>query len=441
MKHRASVLIVDDEALMRIPLSDSLTAEGYEVYQAASGEDALRALATRSFDIAVIDLRLPGIDGLELIKKMRADACGADTIVMTAYGTVASAVEAMKLGARDFLTKPFETEALLELVDRYVRVRCVHSRQQEPPEPTESSFGMVGRSTAMRRVFSMIDAVATTTGNILIIGETGTGKELIANAIHARSGRQGALVKVNCAAIPETLVESELFGHERGAYTGADRRRVGRFELATGGSLFLDEVDEMPLRPQAKVLRVIQEGEIERLGGTATIRVDTRLIAATKTDLLARVEQGAFREDLFYRLNVLPIKVPPLRERGDDVALLAEHFLHLISTEYGRQAQSFSRAAMAWIKSYPFPGNVRELRNLVARAVTFCPGDRVELEHLDAGSSQAAPGGKLSDARRDAEDRRIDKALEATGGSKAQAAQLLGISRKTLWEKLSRRSK
>ncbi len=441
MSGRPKVLLVDDEPLMRIPLEDRLRSTGYDVLAVATGEEALAAMHDGRFDVVVVDLKLPGIDGLEVLRGMKRGGCDADAIVITAYGTIGAAVEAMKLGARDFLTKPFETAALLSTIDRYLQVRAA-SRESAPShdEPSQQTHGMVGRSAAMQRVFRLIDAVARTNATIIIQGETGTGKELVANAIHARSQRRDQpLIKVNCAAMPEALVESELFGAERGAFTGADRRRKGRFELAHGGTLFLDEIDEMPLLPQAKVLRAIQEGEFERLGGAETIRVDVRLIAATKVDLRKKVEAGGFREDLFYRLNVLPIEVPPLRAREDDVIALAEHFLATLCAEFGRAPKPLAPSTVAWLRAHSFPGNVRELKNLIARAVTLCDGDSVRVEHL--GGSQPGPGssGDLAAARRAAEDRRIEQALEAAGGNKTLAAQMLGISRKTLWEKLTRK--
>lgn len=433
------VLLVDDEPLMRIPLSDRLRSAGYDVTAASTGEEALEALLSTTFDVAVIDLKLPGIDGLEVLRRIRERGWDTDAVVITAHGTIGAAVEAMKLGARDFLTKPFKSASLVQLVDRYVRVR---QARLQPSCESASTHGMVGRSPQIQRVFRLIEAVAGTPATIIIQGETGTGKELVAHAIHANSSRRNQpMIRVNCAAVPETLVESELFGVERGAFTGADRTRKGRFELADKGTLFLDEVDEMPLLPQAKVLRAIQEGEFERLGGTETVRVDVRLIAATKTDLRQKVDAGKFREDLYYRLNVLPIMVPPLRERTGDVLELAQHFAFTMASEQGRPVPRFSPATTAWLQGHAFPGNVRELKNLTTRAVALCKGDTIELEHLGIDTAAAPAGGPLALARRDFEDRRIQEALDASGGNKSQAAQKLGISRKTLWEKLNRKSR
>jgi len=445
MSYRARILIVDDEPLMRVPLADRLEMAGYEVTAVATGEEALAAVATALFDVAIIDLRLPGMDGLEVIRRMRAMNCQADSVVMTAHGTIQTAVEAMKLGARDFLTKPFATEQLLDMVQRYVRVRTATVPESASgPRTTDSYFGMIGQSPAMLEVFRLIEAVADTDATIIIRGETGTGKELVAGALQQRSSRRDKpFVKVNCAAIPETLFEAELFGFERGAFTGADRKKKGRFELAADGTLLLDEMDEMPLVPQAKVLRAIQEHELERLGGIETVKLKMRLLATTKVDLRERVAQGRFREDLFYRLNVLPITLPPLRERGDDVLLLGEHFLLQAAQETRRPARRLSLHARALLRNHSWPGNVRELRNALSRAVMLCADEIVEPVHLGIEPVQppSPPPPSLAEAVGEAESRRIQEALTATGGHKGKAAELLGISRKTLWEKLNRKTR
>jgi DNA-binding NtrC family response regulator len=445
----ARVLIVDDEPLMRVPLTDSLRERGYEVVAATQGEEALERLAAESFDVAVIDLRLPGADGLDVLRGIQRLGKPVDAVIITAFGTIDAAIEAMKLGARDFLQKPFETATLLKLVDRYVRVRRAAADEVHASRLADGGgcCGLVGASRPMLEVFGFIAAAADTDATILIQGETGTGKELVAVAVHEQSDRRrGPLVKVNCAAIPEPLFESELFGHERGAFTGADRRRPGRFELAAGGTLFLDEVEETPLAAQVKLLRAIQEREIERLGGVETLAVDVRLVAATKLNLRQAVAEGRFREDLFYRLNVLPVTLPPLRHRPGDVPLLAACFLRQIALEMRRPARRFSPAATDLLTRYPYPGNVRELRNLVARAVALCPSDVIEPVHLGPElhpASPAAPAAppRLVDVVRDAEERRIDEALAQADGRKARAAEILGISRKTLWDKLRRRDR
>lgn len=453
MPKLARILLVDDEPLMRIPLADRLRSEGYEVEAVASGEDAVARFERADFDVAIVDLRLPGIDGVEVLRRLRclesaADAGGGrprggstDVVLITAHGTIETAVEAMKVGARDYLVKPFETGALLAMVRRYVDARRVTSEDKgsgEMPLP-----GMIGASPPMERLFRLVRAAAESPATVVVQGETGTGKELVARAVHGLSARaRGPFVPINCASIPETLFESELFGAERGAFTGADRRRKGRFELASGGTLFLDEVDEMPLAPQAKLLRAIQERVVERLGGLEPIPVDVRIVAATKVDLRGRVAEHRFREDLFHRLNVLPLQIPPLRDRGDDVLSLAAHFLRVHSAEGRRPARGFSDPASAWLRAQAFPGNVRELSNLVARAVALCASETIEPWHFAAELESADPrsgtpqGASLADTVRESELRRIHEALAQTGGHKARAAKLLGISRKTLWEKL-----
>ena len=442
------ILIVDDEPLMRIPLTHRLKLEGYAVTAVGTGEDAVSVLSAEDFEVAVIDLRLPGIDGLEVLRRIRELGCPLDSIVITAHGTIETAVEAMKLGARDFLTKPFATEQLLEMVRRYVRGRQAGIHEPGEAEGGQAQIGgIVGRSAPMREVFRLIEIAADSNATIIVRGETGTGKELVAAAIHSLSRRRDRpFVKVNCASIPEPLFESEVFGVERGAFTGADRRRLGRFEVASGGTLLLDEVDEMPLGPQAKVLRVVQEREVDRLGGVQSVKLDVRLLATTKVDLLTRVAEGRFREDLYYRLNVFPIVLPALRERGDDVALLATHFLHQLARENHRPALSLSPAAVESVRAHGWPGNVRELRNAMERAVMLCTTDLVEPRHLPfdapAPSTPAcASPVSLATTVVEAENRRILEALTATGGHKGKAAELLGISRKTLWEKLNRRGR
>jgi DNA-binding NtrC family response regulator len=436
-------LLVEDEPLMRVPLSDRLRKSGYLVEAVATGEEGVARLEKSDFDVAIVDLKLPGIDGLEVLRQLKRLGRTADVVVITAFGTIDTAVAAMKLGARDFLTKPFEASALLEVIDRYVQMRRAaveEGHELSEQKIAESFHGLVGASPAMRKLFRLISAAAQGRATIIVQGETGTGKELVARAIHAISARrEGPFVALNCASIPETLFESELFGVERGAFTGADKRRKGRFELAAGGTLFLDEIDEMPLPPQAKLLRALQERVIERLGGVEQVQLDVRIVAATKVDLRERVASQRFREDLFHRLNVLPVVLPPLRDRGDDVTALAEHFLRRHATEAGRSSPRFSPGAHAWLRAQRFTGNVRELSNVVARAVTLCGGELVEPWHLAAeldAPPPSAPGPSLAESKRESELRRIHEALAQTGGQKAKAAELLGISRKTLWEKL-----
>jgi len=440
MPEPARVLIVDDEPLMRIPLADRLRSEGYTVDAVGTGEEAVERFERADYDVAIVDLRLPGIDGVEVLTRVRRLGRTADVVLITAYGTIETAVAAMKIGARDYLIKPFETSALLEVIRRYVDVRRA-SADDAPVSGERGLHGMIGASPPMAKLFRLVKAAAEARATIIVQGETGTGKELVARAVHGLSARaSGPFVAINCASIPETLFESELFGAERGAFTGADRRRKGRFELASGGTLFLDEIDEMPLAPQAKLLRAIQERIIERLGGLEPIAVDVRIVAATKVDLRGRVAEHRFREDLFHRLNVLPIQLPPLRERANDVTLLANHFLELHAAEAGKPARAFSEQASTWLRAQAFPGNVRELSNLVARAVALCGSDTIEPWHfaaeLEPAERTSARGSSLAETVRETELRRIQEALAQTGGHKGRAAELLGISRKTLWEKL-----
>lgn len=441
MTSRPSVLLVDDEPLIRIALADSLEESGLEVAAAASGREGMALLERGHFDVAVLDLRLPDMSGIDLLRALTRRGATTDVVMITAHGDIPAAVEAMKLGARDFLTKPFETAALLETIRGYLRVRQAKSGGLTLAMPEPVCCGMVGESPPMLEVFRLIRAVADGTSTILITGETGTGKELVANAIHSAGARaKGPLVKLNCASIPEALFESELYGTERGAFTGADRQRKGHFELASHGTLFLDEVDEIPMPLQAKLLRSIQEKEVLRLGASTPVRVDVRVVAASKVDLLGRVASGRFREDLYYRLAVLPIDVPPLRERGEDVQLLADHFLWRETAAAGKPVKTLSGAARNALKGHDWPGNVRELANVVSRAVAMGSGDVIEPEHLGLRPSIEASGSStLSASVQAEEDRRIDAALARTHGRKAEAAELLGISRKTLWEKLKRR--
>jgi DNA-binding NtrC family response regulator len=443
MTEAPSVLLVDDEPLIRVAIGDSLSEVGLDVVAVATGAEALAAIGTRQFDVSVLDLKLPDISGIDVLRRLRELEHSTDVIMITAHGSVPAAVEAMKLGARDFLEKPFETAHLMEVIRRYLRLRAALGDEHTSLPPVPVCCGMIGQSPVMLELYRVVRAVADGTATILVCGETGTGKELVSNAIHANSPRsEGPLVKINCASIPESLFESELYGSERGAFTGADKRRKGRFELADGGTLFLDEVDEMPLRVQAKLLRSIQEKEIDRLGAAGPVRVDVRLIAATKVDLLERVRAGNFREDLYYRLNVLPVRLPPLRDRGDDVQLLADHFLWRETFEAKRRTKRLTAGARSALGRYAWPGNVRELANVMARVVALAPGAEIDSEQLGLGVDPPRPGVEpLSRSLQEEEDRRIDEALARTAGRKAEAAELLGISRKTLWEKLKRRGK
>ncbi len=442
---RNHLLIVDDEAGHRQMLRAYLEDEGFRVSEAADGFRALAALRDRSFDLLLLDLKMPGMDGLEVLRQAKAHAPATPVVMMTAYGTIESAVEALQSGARDYVAKPLDMEELTLKIRRALQGQ---GRERPSPAPRmEGSFDfsrLIGSGPRMREVFETLALVAPTEATVLILGESGTGKELVADAVHRNSPRgKGPLVKLNCAALPENLLESELFGHERGAFTGALSRKEGRFQQADKGTLFLDEIGDMSLATQAKMLRVLQEREFEPVGGTRTVRVDVRVIAATNQDLTAGVQAGRFREDLFYRLNVISVTLPPLRERPEDISLLAEHFLKLYAEKNRRRLRGFEPAALDALQSYGWPGNIRELENAVERAVIMCRGDQVGLADLplalrELGRETPLPQVdiKAGVSLREMERQLILKTLEETGGNKSRAARLLGITRRTLLNKL-----
>jgi two-component system response regulator FlrC len=430
------VLVVDDERSLRTLLTRILRDEGYEVGEAASAEAALEELERRAAHLVVTDLRLPGLDGIELLRRVRKSSPETLVIVITAFGTVASAVEAMKLGAVDYLTKPLANPDELRVV---VREALARRRLADDAAALRPALGglPLARDPAMQQVLELVTAVAPGEATVLITGESGTGKEVIARAVHALSPRASRpLVAVNCAALSETLLDSELFGHERGAFTGAHERRRGRFELADGSTLFLDEVGEMSPTLQAKLLRVLQEREFTRVGGSTLIRVDVRVIAATNRDLEQAMRQGRFREDLYYRIAVFPIPIPPLRARRGDILPLAGLFLEQAARRAGKTLGRFSPEAERALVAYAWPGNVRELMNVVERAVILERGDQVQLAHLAIqGTTTASPPPErlnLRELERDA----ILRALELTGGNRREAAELLGIGLRTLQYRL-----
>src|SRR5678815_13773 len=357
-----AILLVDDEPLIRLSMVDALEAVGYDVRAAASGTEGLEVLRQKAFDLIITDLRLPGVDGLTVLKATKDKSPETEVVMITAHGSVESAVGAMKLGAFDYITKPFQMDELLLIVERVGRVIALRRENRDLKETLESKFcfnGILGSNSQMRGVLDKIKTVAGTDSTILILGESGTGKELVANAIHQNSARsQHPLIKVSCAALPETLLEAELFGHEKGAFTGALRQRRGRFELAHRGTLFLDEIGEISPVVQVKLLRVLQERKFERVGGNETIDVDVRLVCATQKDLRKEVSMGRFREDLFYRLNVVPITLPPLRERREDVMMIAEHMLRTRCERMNKPLKGFSQSAQELLLRYSFPGNV-----------------------------------------------------------------------------------
>ncbi|MBI5746506.1 MAG: sigma-54-dependent Fis family transcriptional regulator [Nitrospirae bacterium] len=444
------ILIIDDEPLMRISISDALKSEGYNTLSAASGSDGLKAVKDNSYDVVITDLKLPEVDGLQILKACRQFSPGTKVLMITAYASVETAVEAMKQGAYDYITKPFSMDELILTVRRLIEIKDIEDENVYLKEKIEEKYdfsGIIGRSEKMQDVFEKIKIIAPTDTTVLINGESGTGKELVANAIHYNSPRKDeAFIKVSCAALPETLLEAELFGHEKGAFTGALKQKKGRFELAHKGTLFLDEIGEITQAVQVKLLRVLQEQEFERLGGTSTISIDVRIICATQRDLKKEVQKGTFREDLYYRLNVVPVPLPPLRERKEDVLLLAEHFLNIYSRQMNRQGKNLSLDAREFLLKYDFPGNVRELENAIKRALTLCRDKEIQPWDLPEDICNICREGiKIGDKINYSEPlttvlplfekQYISQVLKETKGNKTLASKMLGISRKTLWEK------
>jgi len=439
---RYRVLLVEDEPILRLTLANDLTEEGYEVTVASDGAEGAEQLAARRFDAVLLDLKLPKQDGVSLLKQYKTATPQGIAVMMTAFGTIQSAVAAMKAGAADYLMKPFPAEELLVLLRGLLAARAAPSTAVGPG--TGQLFGdLLYASTIMGRICDLIATVAKSDATVLIQGETGTGKELVARALHEHSHRQShPLIKVACAAIPETLLETELFGHEKGAFTGAIRERRGRFELAHGGSLFLDEVADLGTAVQAKLLRVIQEKEFERVGGTQTLKTDVRLISATRKRLEDEVLAGRMREDLFYRLKVITIRLPPLRDRKEDILPLAEHFLEKYRRPLGKEIRALSPDACRHLLRHPWPGNVRELEATIQRAVTLAKDRVLTLEDVavEEPGATSLPAGmstySLNEAIRDTERRYLQEVLESVGGQRMRAAEILGISRKTLWKKM-----
>jgi DNA-binding NtrC family response regulator len=444
---RGKVLVVDDELNIRTALAKLLAQAGHVTLTAENGEQALGLLEDEPADLVITDLKMVGGDGLDVLRAVKQRWPESEVILLTAYGTIDSAVEAMKLGAYDYLTKPVDPERLVHLVGKALEHKALRDevRQLRERAAVQEAFEhIVGRSLRMREVYEQVRQVAPTTATVLLSGESGTGKELVARAIHNRSDRkEGPFVALNCGALPETLLESELFGYERGAFTGALATRAGRIEQADGGTLFLDEVGEMSPKTQVDFLRVVQERELRRLGGSRPIPVDVRFIAATNRDLEAAVRAGAFREDLYYRLAVVPIALPPLRERIEDLPLLAAAFLREFCARYGRGEKSFSPAALQVLREYSWPGNVRELRNLVERLVVTVRERTIRPVHLPSTvltgerpeRSVTVP---LGTPLHVVEEQLIRRTLEAVTSNRERAAKILGISPRTLHYKLRR---
>ena len=458
------ILVVDDEANLRKVLAAQLGRDGYEVHTAVDGEAALAFLREHHVDLVITDLRMPKLGGMDLLRSALREQPDLPVIILTAHGTVDTAVEALKTGAFDYISKPFDKDEVRLIVDKALKTRALArqdaTRQLPPSGPVSSGraegprFGIIGESTAIAELYAVIDKVADTPSTVLVTGESGTGKELVARALHEESSRASRpFIKVNCAAIPTTLMESELFGHEKGAFTGAVSSKPGRFELADGGTLFLDEIAEIPPEMQVKLLRVLQESEFERVGGVRTIRVDVRLVAATNRDLKAEIDKGTFREDLFYRLNVVPVALAPLRDRRDDIPGLLDFFVGRFNERLGKRIVGIEPDALEALTRHDWPGNIRELENIVERAVLFADGDRLCLVDLppevtrDVSPGAPAPTAdvplgdeglkqQVKAATSRLERQLITRALDQTGGNVTHAARLLKISRKGLQLKM-----
>ena len=439
----ARILLAEDDEIMRITLQDRLERHKWHVDAVPNGKDAVERLETENYHLVISDIRMPGLDGWQLLKFVQKNAPHTDIIIMTAFGSVDDAIEAVKNGASDYILKPFNMDDLIIRVSRILEMQTIKARCSSLEESCrEMHPDLIGSSKAMEQIHALVKQVAPSDATVLILGETGTGKELVASSIHKNGSRPDKpFVRINCAAIPEGLMESELFGHEKGAFTGAHARKPGKFELADGGTMLLDEIGELPLPLQAKLLRVLQENTYERVGGTGTIKVDVRIICATSKDLAKAVENGGFRQDLYYRLNVIPIHMPPLRERKDDIPTLSIHFLREFSAKRGI-AMEISPEAMQCLINYSYPGNVRELKNIIERASVLAPEPVIQSDDLPAdlleanGHQETGDSFSLSDAVAKTEKQLLLKALVHTSGKRAEAAELLGISRKNLWEKM-----
>jgi len=438
------ILVADDEKMKRITLAQDLVAQGHEVATADDGAEALQQILSQRFDVVVTDLKMPRVDGIELLKRIKEDPlANTAVIIMTAYGSIPLAVEAGKLGAYDFLTKPFRNEDILPILAQIEAAR--HAAAPPPPETLAATVGkidqtVIGQSSAMRGVRRMIEICTRSDANVLLHGETGTGKDLTASAIHRNSPRRASpFVKVGCTLFPSQLIESELYGHERGSFTGADQRRPGRFELAEGGTLYLDDVDDIPMEHQAKLLRAIEEKVFERVGGTTPIRANVRIVASTKRNLLAKVDEGTFRQDLYYRLDVLRVNIPPLRDRREDLPLLAEHLLKRLSPD---QPGQLDASALEVLQQHDWPGNIRELLHVLQRAYLVGSGaitGRLLLAEIDGlAQRRPTPHGSFQTAIERTERELLQNALAAAGGNKNAAAAALGMKPSTFRDKLAK---
>ena len=441
------ILLVEDEPLIGMTLRDDLEAAGYEVTHVADGKQAIDLVKQRSFDVVITDVRLPSADGMQVLHATKTARPATEVLVMTAFATIDHAVEAMRMGADDYIQKPFLNEHVLERLRRIAKFRALLHENQQLKEQLQTSLGqglpgVIGNSRVMQDVVKTVRTVAPTDASVLIEGESGTGKERIARAIHTLSNRKDKpFVALSCGALPDTLLESELLGHEKGAFTDAQKLRRGRFEVASTGTIFLDDIDDMPLSVQVKLLRVLQEREFERVGGEELVKVDIRVVSATKVPLMDLVRAGKFREDLYYRLNVVPVRLPPLREREGDVALLAHHFVERLG---GGRQYTIKTDVLEAMAGYSWPGNVRELENHIAQAIAMAGGATVlKKEHLlpvdKMRRAALEPPTQIQPLREVlvlAERKHLEVVLKAVGGHRTKAASVLGISRKVLWEKL-----
>ncbi|RKY40177.1 MAG: sigma-54-dependent Fis family transcriptional regulator [Candidatus Omnitrophota bacterium] len=447
------ILIADDEPLTRKSLLEILKFEGYKVSLASDGEEALKQVKEEPPDVVIADLKMPKLDGITLLRKIKEYDSNIAVVLVTAYGTIETAVEAMKEGAFDYITKPIIDKEIKIVIQRILEQKNLLEenkvlKEKLRKEGRKQFYKMIGQNPKMQKIYNLIETVAPTNATVLVVGESGTGKRLIAHALHFYNPyrKDNPFVEVSCGALPENLLESELFGHVKGSFTGAIRDRQGRFEIASGGTIFLDEIDAFSPKLQVKLLRVLQEGEFERVGDTKTIKVDVRVIAATNQDLKKLIKGGLFREDLYYRLNVIPINVPPLRERKDDIPLLVEHFLKKSSQKLkGRVVKDVSPQVMELFFAYDWPGNIRELENIIERAVILCKGEKIEIEDLpeffmelreEKGYDEKKGTFFLKEVVKGSEKEIIERVLKECGGNRKKAAQLLGINRTTLYNKL-----
>lgn len=439
-----SILIVEDEKILRISLADALKDEGYTVLSVMNGKEALAAIEQGEFSLIITDIRLPDISGMEILRKSMEIAAAVPVVMMTGYGNIKDAVESMRIGAFDYITKPFDLEEMFVTVSKALEVNAITEENIRLKQELSSQFSygrIIGESKAMQSVFALLDKVSRTESTVLLLGESGTGKELVASTIHYQSARkQRAIIRVNCAALPDDLIESELFGYEKGAFTGADTKKPGRFDMADGGTLFLDEIGDLPQLTQTKLLRFLEEKTFERLGSTSTVSVDVRIIAATNKKLEKEITKGTFREDLYYRLNVIPVTLPPLRKRVEDIPLLIDTFTNKFNDQFGTNV-FFGADAIKEILNYGFPGNVRELLNIIERCIVLASGKIIGRNDLPAHILQnrkdKVPLLSLQQVSIEAEKDHILKILSMTQGNRSKAAEILGVSRKTLWEKIN----